>query len=72
MKQFLLTYSNQGRGSADKPDAMDRSFNTVDEIEEYLIAQNYEDSFDYHIWKQECGFNLTKNVVVRKTPPILT
>lgn len=71
MKKYLLTYS--GRGSTDiMPRNTDRSFDTIEEIERYIVANDYDVSYDYHVWELCGGFTITKNVVATKTPPMLT
>jgi len=72
MKKYLLTYSNKGGSPRDRPEALDRTFDSVANAKEHLQEHGYGDEFDYHLWEQRIGFNLKTEVVVTETPPILT
>ena len=71
LKKYLFTFSNKG-STQNRPEVTDQTFDSIQEIKDYIKSHNYGSEYDYHVWVQEIGIQVQTSLDFIETPPTLT
>ena len=72
MKRFALSYTNKGEVNRETAGCVDKTFDSKQEMSDWMTNNKYADVYDYHIWELVGGLTLNTTIDVIETPPNLT